>query len=59
MREVEDILLSEGDDGVKARVKAVMLVRSEPGTGRFAKWPKRKCRFQQKYQETGPLNNRG
>jgi len=37
MREVEDILLSEGDDGVKARVKAVMLVRSEPGTGRFAK----------------------
>jgi hypothetical protein len=28
--------------GVKARVKAVLLVRSEPGTGRFAKSPKRK-----------------
>jgi hypothetical protein len=37
MREVEDILLSEGDDGGKDRDEAVLLVCSEPGTGKIAK----------------------
>jgi hypothetical protein len=38
---------------------AVFLTRSEPGMGRGVKWPKRKCRFQQKYQEIEPFNNGG
>jgi hypothetical protein len=42
---IEDILLSERDDGVRARVMAVLLMRSEPGTGRVARWHTRKCVF--------------
>jgi hypothetical protein len=39
MREVEDILLSERDDGGngKGKGRTLLLVRSEPGTGRLAK----------------------
>lgn len=37
-REVEDILLSERDGGKRAGVMAVLLMRSEPGAARVAKW---------------------
>ena len=45
--------------GVKVRVMAVLLMHSEPGTGRVARWYTRKYRFQQKCEEIGPLNNGG
>ena len=57
MREVEDILLSERDDGSKGKVKTVLLMCSEPGAGRVARWYTKNCRFQQRYQEIGLFNN--
>jgi hypothetical protein len=38
---------------------AVLLMCSEPGTGRVASWHTRKYRFQQKYQEIGSFNDEG
>jgi hypothetical protein len=63
MREVcaggEDILLSEGDGKSKSKVSrpCVLRERSERELGR--EMPKRKSRFQQKYQKIGPSNNGG
>ncbi len=37
MRVIEDILLSEREAGVRARVRDVLLVRNEPGMGRVVK----------------------
>jgi hypothetical protein len=58
-REVEDIFLSEMTIGVRARVTgyASCAKRSEREQGR--EMTKRTYRFQQKYYEIGPLNNRG
>ena len=38
---------------------AVRRAKREASASRVAKWPKRKYRFQQKYQKIGPFNNGG
>jgi hypothetical protein len=42
-----------------AGAMAVRCVLREASASKVAKWHTRKCRFQQKCQEIGPLNNGG
>jgi hypothetical protein len=59
VRVIDKIILSESTAGPGARRMAVRRVEREASASRVAKWPKRKCRFEQKYQKIGPFNNGG